>query len=59
MTKLFKSQVLMRRIDKFEAAVAAKAFIGTIEREDERAEIENDYRKARHQLISYILEHVL
>lgn len=56
--KTFKSSVLLRRIDKLEKAAIEKSWIGSKPPED-HAKIEQDYKKARLDLISYVIEHVL
>lgn len=57
--KIFKSSMLMRRIDKLEKATRARSWIGTIEDSAERHQIERDYHRARLALIEYVLEHVM
>ena len=56
MTKIFKSSVLLRRIKKFEEAVVELSWLGS-RHEDDHEEIQRAYKKARHNLISYILDH--
>lgn len=56
--KTFKSSVLIRRIDKLEKAAIDKAFMGTQPPEDHH-KIEQAYKKARLDLINYVIEHVL
>lgn len=58
--KNFKSDVLMRRIDKLVAAAEAHAFKGThSEYPEEVQQLEYDLKKARLDLINYVIEHVL
>ena len=58
--KNFKSDVLMRKIDKVIKAAEAHAFKGShSEYPDEVRQIERDLRKARLDLVTYVIEHVL
>jgi hypothetical protein len=57
--KGFKSDVLMRKIDKVIKAAEAHAFKGThSEYPGEVAKIEYNLRKARLDLVTYVIEHV-
>ncbi|QXV74340.1 hypothetical protein [Rhizobium phage RHEph16] len=56
--KNFKSDVLMRRIKKLEDAVVELSWAGSKPPED-RPELEKAYRKARNNLVDYVLEHVI
>lgn len=56
--KTFKSSVLLRRIDKLEKAAIERSWKGSKPPED-HAKIEQDYKKARLDLINYVIEHVL
>lgn len=56
--KTFKSSVLLRRIDKLEKAAIERSWKGSQSPEDHE-KIEQNYKKARLDLISYVIEHVL
>ncbi|QIG76555.1 hypothetical protein EVC27_030 [Rhizobium phage RHph_I1_6] len=58
--KNFKSDVLMRKIDKLVKAAEAHAFRGAhSEYPNEVKELEENLRKARLDLVTYVIEHVL
>lgn len=56
--KVFKSTMLMRRIDKFEDAARADAWKGTYPPE-EWDKLEKDLEKTKSSLIRYVLEHTI
>ena len=56
--QVFKSDVLIRKIDKFGQAAADMSWIGSMH-PDDHEEVRKKYRKARLALIEYVIEHVI
>ena len=58
MSKLFKTTVLMRRLNKFERAVRDHEMKGSMHPDDWN-DVERAFIKTKRDLLDYILEHVL
>ncbi|QIG68771.1 hypothetical protein EVB68_034 [Rhizobium phage RHph_Y2_6] len=56
--RVFKSRIFMNRLDKLEQAAIKLSWIGS-RHPDEHADIHKEYRKRRHDLVSYVLNFVL